>query len=191
MTPGERRKVITGIPGKTGLIWTLDAATGEFLWARPTVYQNIMTGLDLATGRPSFDESTAPVSVRDPAFACPHLLGGKNQPSGAYSPDTGALYMPLNNACMDIAMSVEVRGRATATTSGSGCARPDVHPADVRGCVRQGRPRGPLARPDPRDAAARITIVGKITPPTEPYQSWGRKDVRTCARIHRTVELPP
>ncbi len=110
VTPGERRKVITGIPGKTGLIWTLDAATGEFLWARPTVYQNIMTGLDLATGRPAFDESTAPVSVRDPAFACPHLLGGKNQPSGAYSPDTGALYMPLNNACMDIAMSVEVAG---------------------------------------------------------------------------------
>ena len=110
VTPGERRKVITGIPGKTGLIWTLDAATGEFLWARPTVYQNIMTGLDLSTGRPAFDESTAPVSVRDPAFACPHLLGGKNQPSGAYSPDTGALYMPLNNACMDIAMSVEVAG---------------------------------------------------------------------------------
>ena len=110
LTPGERHKVITGIPGKTGLIWTLDAATGEFLWARPTVYQNIMTGLDLTTGRPAFDESTAPVSVREAAFACPHLLGGKNQPSGAYSPDTGALYMPLNNACMDIAMSVEVAG---------------------------------------------------------------------------------
>ncbi len=108
--PGERRKVITGIPGKTGLIWTLDAATGEFLWARPTVYQNIMTGLDLTTGRPAFDESTAPQSVRTPAFACPHLLGGKNQPSGAYSPDTGALYMPMNNACMDIAMSVEEAG---------------------------------------------------------------------------------
>ena len=108
--PGERRKVITGIPGKTGLIWTLDAATGEFLWARPTVYQNIMTGLDLTTGRPAFDESTAPQSVRTPSFACPHLLGGKNQPSGAYSPDTGALYMPMNNACMDIAMSVEEAG---------------------------------------------------------------------------------
>ena len=107
---GERRKVITGIPGKTGLIWTLDAETGEFLWARPTVYQNIMTELDLRTGRPSFDESTAPTSVQTPSFACPHLLGGKNQPSGAYSPDTDALYMPLNNACMDIAMSVEEAG---------------------------------------------------------------------------------
>ena len=108
--PGETRKVITGIPGKTGLVWTLDAETGRFLWARPTVYQNIMTGLDLQTGRPIIDESTTPQSVENAVLACPHLLGGKNQPSGAYSPDTNALYMPLNNACMDIAMSVEVAG---------------------------------------------------------------------------------
>ena len=107
---GETRKVVTGIPGKTGLVWTLDAATGEFLWARPTIYQNIMTGLDVETGRPIIDESTTPQSVEEFAFACPSLIGGKNQPSGAYSPDTGALYMPLNNACMDIAMSVEVAG---------------------------------------------------------------------------------
>ena len=108
--PGETRKVITGIPGKTGLIWTLDAETGKFLWARPTVYQNIMTGLDLDTGRPMIDESTTPQSVENAVLACPHLLGGKNQPSGAYSPDTNAMYMPLNNACMDIAMSVEEAG---------------------------------------------------------------------------------
>ena len=35
-----------------------------------------------------------------------------------------------------------------------------------------------------------ITVVGKITPPTEPYQFWRRTDVRTCARIHREVGLP-
>ncbi len=108
--PGETRKVITGIPGKTGLVWTLDAATGKFLWARPTVYQNIITGLDLQTGRPIIDESTAPYSVETSVFACPLLLGGKNQPSGAYSPDTNAMYMPVNNTCMDIAMSVEEAG---------------------------------------------------------------------------------
>ena len=27
--PGEKRKVITGIPGKTGIVYTLDRATGE------------------------------------------------------------------------------------------------------------------------------------------------------------------
>ena len=31
--PGERRRVITGIPGKTGIVYTLDRRTGEFLWA--------------------------------------------------------------------------------------------------------------------------------------------------------------
>ena len=110
LRPGDTRKVITGIPGKTGLVWTLDAETGEFLWARPTVYQNIMTGLELETGRPIIDETTTPQSMENAVLACPHLLGGKNQPSGAYSPVTNAMYMPLNNACMDIAMSVEEAG---------------------------------------------------------------------------------
>jgi alcohol dehydrogenase (cytochrome c) len=110
LRPAETRKIITGIPGKTGVIWTLDARTGEFLWARPTVYQNVMTGIDVQTGRPIINEDSTPQSVDKASFACPYLLGGKNQPSGAYSPDTGAMYMPLNNTCMDIAMSVEKAG---------------------------------------------------------------------------------
>ena len=31
---GSRYKVVTGIPGKTGLVYTLDAATGKFGRAR-------------------------------------------------------------------------------------------------------------------------------------------------------------
>ncbi len=31
--PGEMRKVITGVPGKTGIVYTLDRETGEFLCA--------------------------------------------------------------------------------------------------------------------------------------------------------------
>ena len=34
--PGEERRVLTGIPGKTGIVYTLDRETGEFLWATPT-----------------------------------------------------------------------------------------------------------------------------------------------------------
>ena len=105
---GETRKVITGIPGKTGIIWTLDAGTGEFLWARPTTYQNVIADVDLDTGRPIINEATIPDSVDAAVLACPHLFGGKNQPSGAYSPVTGAMYMPLNNSCMDAALAVEV-----------------------------------------------------------------------------------
>ena len=107
---GDTRKVITGVPGKTGVVWTLDATTGAFLWARPTVYQNIMSGVDVKTGRPIINEATTPQSVETAAFACPHILGGKNQPSGAYSPNTDAMYIPMNNACMNLSMSVEVAG---------------------------------------------------------------------------------
>ena len=47
---GEERRVVTGIPGKTGLVYTLDRATGEFLWARPTITQNVIERIDGATG---------------------------------------------------------------------------------------------------------------------------------------------
>ena len=69
--PGETRKIITGIPGKTGIIWTLDAQTGEFLWARPTVYQNIMTGINVETGRPIINEDSTPQSVDKPFVRVP------------------------------------------------------------------------------------------------------------------------
>jgi alcohol dehydrogenase (cytochrome c) len=107
LTPGESRKIITGIPGKTGIVWTLDARTGEFLWARPTVYQNVIAKLDVRSGRPTINEATIPQSVATPVLACPSWLGGKDQPSGAYSPDTGAMYMPLNNTCADISMATD------------------------------------------------------------------------------------
>jgi len=50
LRPGEMRKVITGIPGKTGVVYTLDRETGEFLWATPTITQNVISGIDGATG---------------------------------------------------------------------------------------------------------------------------------------------
>ena len=31
-TGGGRRKTLTGVPCKTGIAWSFDAATGEFLW---------------------------------------------------------------------------------------------------------------------------------------------------------------
>src|SRR3970282_566336 len=48
--PGETRKVVTGIPGKTGLVYTLDRETGQFLWARPTVPQNVIETINTESG---------------------------------------------------------------------------------------------------------------------------------------------
>ena len=98
--PGERRKVITGIPGKTGIVYTLDRETGEFLWARPTIFQNVVKTIDGATGKVTDDPERVYSHKGQEITVCPGMNGGKNWPAGAYSPRTNAMYMPMQNQCM-------------------------------------------------------------------------------------------
>jgi alcohol dehydrogenase (cytochrome c) len=99
---GERRKVITGIPGKTGIIYTLDRQTGEFLWAKPTVMQNVVANIDGATGKVSVNPDTLFTAVGQKRFICPTINGGKNFQAGAYSPQTNVMYYGLQNACANV-----------------------------------------------------------------------------------------
>jgi len=98
---GERRKTITGIPGKTGIVYTLDRETGEFLWARPTIHQNVVRDIDGATGRVTIDPERVYTRKDQMLTVCPGMNGGKNWPAGAYSPRTRAMYMPMQNLCMN------------------------------------------------------------------------------------------
>jgi alcohol dehydrogenase (cytochrome c) len=107
--PGERRKVITGIPGKTGVVYTLDRQTGEFLWARPTVMQNVISNIDGATGAVVVNPEVVFTKINDERFVCPGSSGGKNWPAGAYSPLTNAMYMPMQNMCMTATTTVDTR----------------------------------------------------------------------------------
>jgi PQQ-dependent dehydrogenase (methanol/ethanol family) len=100
--PGERRKVITGIPGKTGFIYTLDAKTGEFLWARPTVFQNIVRTIDGATGKVQINPEVLFTGRGQERFVCPGTGGGRNWPSGAYDPTTNTMFFPLQNGCTTV-----------------------------------------------------------------------------------------
>jgi alcohol dehydrogenase (cytochrome c) len=99
LTPGETRQVVTGIPGKTGLVYTLDRATGEFLWARETLHQNVIADIDPASGRVQVDEARI-VDPFEEILVCPSLGGGKNWPAGTYSPRTGIMYQPQQNMCV-------------------------------------------------------------------------------------------
>ncbi len=96
---GERRRVVTGIPGKTGIVYTLDAATGEFLWARETIHQNVIADIDPATGRVTIDEAMVPQPFEE-LLVCPGNAGGKNWMGGAYSPRTRLMYHVMLNSCM-------------------------------------------------------------------------------------------
>ncbi len=97
---GERRKVITGIPGKTGLVYTLDRETGEFLWARETVEQNVIADINVESGASTVNPETIFTAAGQEKLVCPSTSGGKNYPAGTYSPVTGLMYFPLQNTCM-------------------------------------------------------------------------------------------
>jgi glucose dehydrogenase len=96
----ERRKVITGIPGKPGIVWTLDAATGEFLWATETNYQNVIVGVDIEGRKGITNPEIDITEIGQRKLVCPTSRGGINWNSVGYSPQTNSLYTPTNNTCM-------------------------------------------------------------------------------------------
>ena len=96
---GEVRKVMTGIPGKTGLVYTLDRETGEFLWATPTIAQNVITSIDGATGAVTENSEVVFSALGQEVLACPNMHGGKDWEAGSYSPLTNTMYFPLRNMC--------------------------------------------------------------------------------------------
>ena len=95
---------MTGIPGKTGVVYTLDRETGEFLWATPTVAQN---GIDGATGEVTENPQLIFIALGQELLACPSWAGGKDWEAGAYSPLTHTMYFPLRNACQRLLTTTE------------------------------------------------------------------------------------
>ncbi len=148
---GEVRRVLTGIPGKTGIVYTLDRETGEFLWATPTVTQNVISNIDGATGAVSENSEVVFGALGQEVLACPTLLGGKDWEAGAYSPRTNTMYYPLRNTCARMlaaeggelaiyALAAATRSRRARTTS-ERFTRSRRRPASRAGCIRNGRRR--------------------------------------------------
>jgi PQQ-dependent dehydrogenase (methanol/ethanol family) len=104
---GERRRVVTGIPGKTGIVYTLDRQTGEFLWARPTIEQNVVSAIDGATGAVTVNPDSLFTAAGQSKLICPGINGGKNWQAGAYSPLTNTMYYPLQNTCMRVSTQID------------------------------------------------------------------------------------
>ena len=80
--PGERAAADgPASPGKSGVVYTLDRATGEFLWANLTVARNVITG-DLTV-------NLGVLSALDhERLACPSWADGKDC-RVVKQPDTG------------------------------------------------------------------------------------------------------
>ena len=119
LQPGEVRKVITGIPGKTGIVYTIDRETGEFLWATPTITQNVITHIDGATGAVTENSEVVFTDYGQEVLTCPTWAGGKDWQAGAYSPTTKLMFMPMRNTCARMLSTNNIRGeRELALTAG-------------------------------------------------------------------------
>ena len=98
----ERRALIQ--TGKIGWGVVLDRATGEFLHAFRTAYDNTITGWTDA-GRPIYDPKTIPqledIDSGKVFEICPHIHGARNLQAPSYSPETGLYYLGVNNSCMN------------------------------------------------------------------------------------------
>ena len=87
---------------RNGFFYVLNRKTGQLVSANPFVLVNWAKGIDRATGRPIEVAEKRPrqdVWARD---VCPNLFGGKNWEPMSYSPQTGLVYIPTFNLCMDI-----------------------------------------------------------------------------------------
>jgi alcohol dehydrogenase (cytochrome c) len=106
-----RKALIT--TGKIGWGVVLDRATGEFLHAFRTAYDNTITGWS-DEGRPIFDPRSQPtpadVDSGKVFEICPHIHGARNLQAPSYSPQTGYYYLGVNNSCMNAQVVTPVFG---------------------------------------------------------------------------------
>ena len=90
---------------RNGFFYVLDRANGKLLSAQKFVEAtNWASSIDLKTGMPV----EAPGNVKRPGMKrkasdiCPQALGGKNWMPMSYSEQTGLVYIPTMNMCMDL-----------------------------------------------------------------------------------------
>jgi PQQ-dependent dehydrogenase (methanol/ethanol family) len=98
---------------RNGFFYVLNRQTGKLLSATSFVPINWAKGVDMATGRPIEDPDKRPRLKFRAKDVCPNLLGGKNWHPMSYNPQTGLVYIPSINMCMDMEGAVPAYKRGT------------------------------------------------------------------------------
>jgi glucose dehydrogenase len=90
---------------RNGFFYVLNRDNGKIVSGDPFVTVNWATHIDLTTGRPveAANNEKRPQLNKWARNVCPNLIGGKNWSPMSYSPQTGLVYLPAFNMCMDIA----------------------------------------------------------------------------------------
>jgi alcohol dehydrogenase (cytochrome c) len=142
---GVNRKVAFTV-GKLGIFDAMDRATGQYLFSKDIGVQNLVKGIDPATGMKQIDPGFDP-EFGEAKTICPHAGGARSWPATAYDPRTRIVYVPLVDTCMDF----NRRSRTAAETAAGG--------SDLGWKVRA-RPgsNGMIGRVDAIDMATKKTL---------------------------------
>jgi len=95
------RRTLTGVPCKTSIMWSFDAAKGDFLWAKQTAVQNIVDKID-TKGKVTINKAMVMTDIHKVYDLCPTHAGGRDWPYSAYSPQANVMYVQMQNLCTDI-----------------------------------------------------------------------------------------
>jgi len=87
---------------RNGFFYVLDRRNGKLLSAEKFIELNWATSIDMTTGRPVENADKRPRLGFRAKNICPNLIGGKNWMPMSYSLQTGLVYMPTMNLCMDL-----------------------------------------------------------------------------------------
>ncbi len=88
---------------RNGFFYVNNRQNGQLISATPFVNVNWAKGVDKSTGLPIEVPDKRPSLGKWAKNVCPNLFGGKNWQPMSYSMQTGLVYIPTFNLCMDIA----------------------------------------------------------------------------------------
>ncbi len=91
----ETRELVIGSFSKDAIFYVYDRSNGEFLYARPTAYQNVLAGYDGTTG--AYITNPDAIMIADANRETTICRENRQIPQGAYSPLTNAYYVPAFN----------------------------------------------------------------------------------------------
>ncbi len=90
---------------RNGFFYVVNRETGKILSAEKYVPTNWAEKIELPSGKPIEDAEKRPGPGHPIKMACPNLIGGKNWQPMSFNPETGLVYIPSNNVCMDWSVS--------------------------------------------------------------------------------------
>ena len=111
---GEMKKVIV-TAGKPGLFDALDAATGQYLFSVDPGLQNLFSAINPVTGEKIANPNIFP-DAEEIRTVCPFYQGGRNWHASSVNNETGILFVPMFEVCMDTLLD----GTGTLLSSGLG-----------------------------------------------------------------------